>query len=144
MQYNNNMNNLDNSSSSFPKQISLFDRVGGHETFKELVHYFYEHVSEDKILRPMYEEDLAPAEERLLLFLEQFFGGPHTYSQRRGHPRLRMRHMPFTIDQAASQAWLDAMDRALARMEGKIPEAEELEMRRYFSQAANFLINTPG
>ncbi len=73
--------------------ISFYDEVGGHDTFVRLVDVFYSGVADDPVLRPMYpEEDLGPARERLTLFLEQYWGGPTTYSQERGHPRLRMRH----------------------------------------------------
>ena len=75
---------------------SFYDQVGGHETFRRLVHEFYHGVAGDPELRALYpEEDLGPAEERLRMFLEQYWGGPTTYSEQRGHPRLRMRHAPF-------------------------------------------------
>src|ERR1700746_3741554 len=81
------------------QQQTFYEQVGGEETFRRLVHRFYEGVADDPILRPMYpEEDLGPAEERLTLFLIQYWGGPTTYSDNRGHPRLRMRHAPFTVD----------------------------------------------
>lgn len=77
------------------QEQTFFEQVGGEETFRRLVHRFYEGVAEDPVLRPMYpEEDLGPAEERFALFLMQYWGGPTTYSDNRGHPRLRMRHAP--------------------------------------------------
>lgn len=80
------------------EQVTFYEAVGGEETFHRLVHRFYQGVASDPELRAMYpEEDLGPAEERLRLFLIQYWGGPTTYSQRRGHPRLRMRHVPFVI-----------------------------------------------
>ena len=88
--------------------------MGGAEFFEALVHHFYEGVAADPVLRAMYpEEDLAPAERRLRLFLTQYWGGPTTYSDERGHPRLRMRHNPYVIDDDARDRWLDAMRAAL-------------------------------
>ena len=79
--------------------LSFYDEVGGHDTFVRLVDVFYRGVADDEVLRPMYpEEDLGPAAERLTLFLEQYWGGPTTYSERRGHPRLRMRHAPYHVN----------------------------------------------
>ena len=89
---------------------SFYDQVGGHETFQKLVHAFYVGVAGDPPLREIYpEEDLGPAEDRLRMFLEQYWGGPTTYSQERGHPRLRMRHAPFAIGPAERDAWLSHM-----------------------------------
>src|SRR5215831_16606069 len=86
---------------------TFYDAVGGEETFRRIVGRFYEEVAKDEMLRALYpEEDLGPAEERLRMFLMQYWGGPHTYSDQRGHPRLRMRHMPFTIGEAERDAWL--------------------------------------
>jgi hemoglobin len=80
------------------QEVTFYEAVGGEETFRRLVHRFYEGVAADPLLRPLYpEEDLGPAEERLRLFLIQYWGGPRTYGERRGHPRLRMRHVPFRI-----------------------------------------------
>jgi hemoglobin len=77
---------------------SFYDQVGGHETFRKLVHEFYRGVASDPPLRALYpEDDLGPAEERFRMFLEQYWGGPTTYSEQRGHPRLRMRHHPFKV-----------------------------------------------
>ncbi len=77
---------------------TFYDEIGGFETFRTIVSKFYEGVAQDEVLRPLYpEEDLGPAEERFLLFLVQYWGGPTTYSDRRGHPRLRMRHAPFAV-----------------------------------------------
>ncbi len=92
-------------------------------------------------LRPMYpEEDLGPAADRLRSFLVQYWGGPATYSEQRGHPRLRMRHAPFVIDAGARDAWLEHMDAALTAMD---PEpAVDTAMREYFSMAATHMVNT--
>lgn len=89
---------------------TFYDAVGGEPTFRRIVARFYALVAEDEILRPLYpEEDLGPAEERLRLFLIQYWGGPATYSQLRGHPRLGMRHIPFGIARSQRDAWLRAM-----------------------------------
>src|ERR671936_2629600 len=88
-------------------QRSFYDEVGGHDTFHTIVSRFYALVREDEILRPLYPEDeLDAAEERLRMFLEQYWGGPRTYSDTRGHPRLRMRHAPFAVTPGAAQRWL--------------------------------------
>lgn len=118
----------------------LFERVGGMPFFTELVAGFYRGVASDPILRPMYEdEDLGPASERLALFLAQYWGGPHTYSETRGHPRLRARHMPFVIDATARDAWLLHMLEALEAIE--VGENERAELRGYMLSAAEFLVN---
>ena len=89
---------------------TFYDAVGGHETFVALVRRFYEGVAADPPLRALYpEEDLGPAEERLRMFLEQYWGGPTTYSEQRGHPRLRMRHAPFAVTPEMRDRWLTHM-----------------------------------
>lgn len=124
------------------EQQTFFEQVGGEPTFRRLVHRFYQGVAEDPLLRPMYpEEDLGPAEERLALFLIQYWGGPRTYSERRGHPRLRMRHQPFPVTRAAHDAWLRHMRDAVDSLE-LAPEHEE-QLWRYLVFAAGSLINTP-
>ncbi|NBM15572.1 globin [Streptomyces sp. GC420] len=123
------------------QEQTFFEQVGGEPTFRRLVHRFYQGVAEDPLLRPMYpEEDLGPAEERLVLFLIQYWGGPRTYSERRGHPRLRMRHAPFTVDQAAHDAWLKHMRVAVEEL-GLSPEHEQ-QLWHYLSFAAGSMINT--
>ena len=99
-------------------EYNFYEAVGGHATFVKLVDVFYDGVAEDPLMRPMYpEEDLGPAKERLLMFLEQYWGGPRTYGEQRGHPRLRMRHMPFQVTPAARDAWLGHMrDRKSTRL----------------------------
>jgi hemoglobin len=97
---------------------TYFELVGGHETFRRLVAEFYRGVADDPVLRPLYpEEDLAGAQQRLTMFLEQYWGGPRTYSEQRGHPRLRMRHAPFAIGERERLAWLAHMRRALDALE---------------------------
>src|SRR5690606_36988857 len=118
------------------------EAVGGEETFRRLVHRFYQGVAEDPVLRPLYpEEDLGPAEERLLLFLIQYWGGPNTYSRQRGHPRLRMRHAPFVIGEREREAWLRHMRDAVDELE----LAEDLErmLWDYFTMAARSMVNSP-
>ncbi len=89
---------------------SFYDAIGGEPTFRRIVARFYAQVATDDVLRALYpEEDLGPAEDRLALFLMQYWGGPPTYSQQRGHPRLRMRHHPFKIGPGERDAWLRAM-----------------------------------
>ena len=93
---------------------SFYDEVGGHDTFVRLVEVFYAGVAEDPVLRPMYPEaDLGPAADRLRMFLEQYWGGPTTYGEQRGHPRLRMRHMPFHVNPDARDRWLAHMRAAV-------------------------------
>lgn len=121
----------------------LYDKIGGEKAFRRIVDRFYEGVAADPILRAMYpEQDLAPAAERLRKFLIQYWGGPHTYSDERGHPRLRMRHMPFAIGSAARDAWLKNM-RAALDAEQLAPELDE-QLWAYLSMAAESLRNVPG
>ena len=97
---------------------SFYEAVGGEETFSRLVHRFYQGVAEDPVLRPVYPaKDLGPAEEHLRLFLIQYWGGPRTYDELRGHPRLRMRHARFAIGEAERDAWLRHMREALDELE---------------------------
>ncbi|MGW4808421.1 globin [Kitasatospora sp. NPDC004272] len=122
---------------------TFYDQVGGEATFRRLVHLFYRGVAQDELLRPMYpEEDLGPAEERFALFLMQYWGGPRTYSERRGHPRLRMRHAPFTVDRAAHDAWLKHMRAALDEL--ALPAEADHELWSYMTYAAASMINTAG
>jgi hemoglobin len=120
-------------------QASLYERVGGMPFFEALVAAFYRGVAQDPILRPMYEDDLAPSAERLTLFLAQYWGGPRLYSESRGHPRLRARHMPFVIDAAARDAWLANMLAALDQQ--AVGQQEGAELRRYMLSTAEFLMN---
>jgi hemoglobin len=119
----------------------LYDRIGGHETFVKLVDEFYRGVAADAELRALYpEDDLAPAAERLRMFLEQYWGGPHTYSDTRGHPRLRIRHAPFPVTPDMRDRWLTHMNAALDSLD--LPEPELDEFRDYVSRAAAFMINS--
>lgn len=122
-------------------QQTFYEAVGGEETFRRLVHRFYQGVAQDPVLRPMYpEENLGPAEERLTMFLMQYWGGPRTYSEQRGHPRLRMRHMPFTVNQEAHDAWLGHMRVALEELE--LPAEYQEQLWNYLFYAAGTLINS--
>ena len=119
----------------------FFTRAGGEQTFRSLVDRFYAGVAMDPLLRPLYpEEDLGPAEERLRMFLEQYWGGPTTYSQERGHPRLRMRHFPFKVDPPARDAWLRHMRDAIDELE--LPPLYEAELWDYLERAAYSMVNT--
>jgi hemoglobin len=118
---------------------TIYQAVGGLDIFHRLVDAFYRGVETDPLLRPMYPADLAESREHLALFLAQYFGGPGTYSERRGHPRLRMRHLPFKIDTAARDAWLRHMRAAVE--ETALPEPARGVMLTYFAQVADFLVN---
>lgn len=121
----------------------MHDAVGGEEFFAELVERFYRGVATDLLLRPLYPDDLTAPKRHLALFLQQYWGGPGTYSEQRGHPRLRARHVPFVIGEAERDAWLSHMARALASLVEERGLAPELEARMlgYFADAADFLVN---
>ncbi|MQY06362.1 Group 2 truncated hemoglobin GlbO-like protein [Actinomadura sp. RB68] len=124
------------------QQVTFYEAVGGEETFRRLVHRFYQGVADDPLLRPLYpEEDLGPAEERLRLFLIQYWGGPNTYNQLRGHPRLRMRHVPFVIGEAERDAWLRHMREAVDEL--ALPEQLDKMLWDYFTMAAHSMVNAP-
>ena len=119
---------------------TFYDAVGGHETFVQIVHRFYEQVADDPVLRPLYpEEDLGPAEERLRMFLEQYWGGPRTYSEERGHPRLRMRHAPFAIGPLERDAWLRCM--RVAVDEARLDPERHRQIWEYMEMAAMSMMN---
>jgi hemoglobin len=119
---------------------TLYDRAGGTPFFEALVGRFYDGVAEDPVLRPVYPEpDLAGARHRLTLFLIQYWGGPATYDQERGHPRLRMRHAPFAIGPVERDRWLVHMRAAVAELAPSADVAAELE--RYFAMAAEAMRN---
>lgn len=127
--------------SPHPEQISFYEAVGGHETFVRLVDRFYEGVAEDPELRPMYpEEDLTGARHRLCTFLEQYWGGPKTYGEERGHPRLRMRHAVFPVSPSARDAWLRQMRHALDSLD--LAPLHEQTLWDYLERAAHSMINT--
>jgi len=124
---------------------TFYEQVGGAKTFEALTARFYAEVAEDELLKPMYpEEDLGPAERRLRMFLEQYWGGPHTYSDERGHPRLRMRHVPYVIGPLERDAWLRCMTIAVASIPDDVLDAEHRKaLTDYFEMAANSLMNAP-
>jgi hemoglobin len=129
------------SPSPSPPGASFYDAVGGHDTFTRIVSGFYARVPQDPLLRELYPQDALPqAEEHLLLFLEQYWGGPTTYSDRRGHPRLRRRHAPFRIGPAARDAWLARMRESL----DEVGLADDLDrvLWDYLTMAAYQLVNT--
>jgi hemoglobin len=119
----------------------FFERAGGEQTFRLLVQRFYAGVAMDPLLRPLYpEEELEPAADRLALFLIQYWGGPGTYSQTRGHPRLRMRHAPFVIGAAERDAWLRHMRAALDSLD--LPEDVAIPLWDYLQMAAESMRNS--
>jgi hemoglobin len=121
--------------------VSFYEQVGGMPTFRRLVDAFYRGVANDDVLRPMYpEEDLGPASERLTLFLAQYWGGPATYSEQRGHPRLRMRHVPFHVDPDARDRWLAHMRTAVDEL--ALPPILEAPLWDYLQRAAYAMVNT--
>ena len=121
---------------------SVFELAGGEETFRLLVRRFYAAVAADPILRAVYpEEDLSGATERLTLFLIQYWGGPATYSERRGHPRLRLRHQPFAIGRRERDAWLRHMTEAVTSM--PLAPAVSKALLDYFDTASTAMINRP-
>ena len=126
-------------------ETSLYEQMGGAATFEPLVEAFYRGVAADPVLRPMYPDaDLAPAKRRLLMFLSQYWGGPRTYSDERGHPRLRMRHAPFPVDLAARDRWLGHMRAALATIPDEQLSAPLREqLWGYLEMAAHSMVNTP-
>jgi len=120
---------------------TFYQAVGGHEAFVRLVDRFYAGVAADPVLRPMYPPgDLGPAAERLRLFLEQYWGGPTTYSDRRGHPRLRMRHASFKVDPDARDRWLTHMREAVTSL--ALPPILESTLWDYLERAAWSMVNT--
>lgn len=120
---------------------TFYDQVGGEATFRFIVSRFYAEVAKDELLRPIYpEEDLGPAEERLRLFLMQYWGGPKTYSENRGHPRLRMRHAPFKIGPAERDAWLRCM--RIAVDEAGLQPQQRDQLWQYMEMAAQSMVNS--
>ena len=123
------------------QEVSFYDAVGGEDTFRRLVDEFYAGVADDPVLRPLYPEaDLGPAADRLRMFLIQYWGGPGTYSQQRGHPRLRMRHAPFKVGPTERDAWLGHMRKAVDSL--GLPPDQESTLWDYLERAAFFMVNT--
>ncbi|MGH3497401.1 MAG: globin [Nocardioidaceae bacterium] len=123
------------------QQETFYDAIGGHDTFVTIVARFYQGVAGDEVLRALYpEQDLGPAERRFRMFLEQYWGGPTTYSDERGHPRLRMRHAPFKVTPAAKDRWLhhfrDGLDAA------QLSPEHDAQFWDYVTHAAQFMVNS--
>jgi hemoglobin len=120
---------------------TFYDEIGGMETFETIVSVFYAGVATDPVLRPLYpEQDLGPAEVRFRLFLAQYWGGPTTYSDERGHPRLRMRHAPFAVTPEAKDRWLVHFRAGLDAAD-LTPEQDQ-RFWEYVTHAAQFMVNT--
>lgn len=123
--------------------LSVYDAVGGMPFFDELVDRFYKRVAVDLLLRPIYPNDLAGPKRHLALFLAQYWGGPTTYSDERGHPRLRMRHAPFVIGEAERDAWMRHMGAALDSLveEHDIHPSVEARLFDHFTMTAEAMVN---
>jgi hemoglobin len=120
---------------------TFYDEIGGEPTITAIVAAFYRGVAGDEVLRPLYpEEDLGPAEERFRTFLMQYWGGPTTYSDRRGHPRLRMRHAPFAVTPVAKEHWLAHFRAALDEV--GLPPEQDAQFWDYVTHAAQFMVNS--
>lgn len=120
---------------------TFYDDIGGSPTIRTIVKRFYAEVAEDEVLRPMYPEaDLAGAEHRFAMFLEQYWGGPTTYSDQRGHPRLRMRHAPFEVTPTARDHWLTHFRSGLDAAD--LTPEQDTQFWDYVTHAAQFMINT--
>jgi hemoglobin len=131
---------MSETSRSEPAARSVYDEVGGAATFRTLVARFYAGVREDPVLRPLYPaDDWNGAETRLRMFLEQYWGGPRTYSQQRGHPRLRMRHAPFAIGEVERDAWLTHMRTAVDSLQ--LPADQDATLWGYLEMAAGSMQN---
>jgi hemoglobin len=124
---------------------SFYDEIGGAETFRTIVSRFYQLVRDDEILRPIYpEDDLDGAEQRLRMFLEQYWGGPRAYSDQRGHPRLRMRHAPFKVGPFERDAWLRCMHTAVGEIDSQtLDDAHRQVLLNYLDMAAQSMVNSP-
>jgi hemoglobin len=122
---------------------SAYEIVGGTPFFVDLVDRFYDRVAVDVLLRPLYPDDLTESRRHMVLFLQQYWGGPGTYSEERGHPRLRQRHIPFVIGEPERDAWFGHMAAALDSVvtERGTPPEIEAAMLDHFRNAADFLVN---
>ena len=120
---------------------TFYDAIGGYPTIAKIVDRFYAGVAEDEVLRPLYpEQDLGPAQERFTLFLVQYWGGPTTYGDTRGHPRLRMRHAPFAVTPLAKEHWLLHFRAGLDEV--ALPPELDAQFWDYVTHAAQFMVNT--
>lgn len=122
--------------------MTFYEAIGGHATIKLIVDTFYEGVAADEELRLMYpEQDLGPAAHRFTMFLEQYWGGPTTYNEQRGHPRLRMRHAPYEVTPHARDLWLGHFRAGLDK--AALTPEHDAEFWTYIQHAATFMVNTP-
>lgn len=120
---------------------SFYEQIGGHATFDRMVRRFYEGIKSDPVLSPMYpEDDMEGAIWRLRSFLEQYWGGPTTYSEQRGHPRLRLRHQPFKVNPEAKERWLAHMEVAVDELE--LSPLHRTTLWDYLERAALSMVNT--
>jgi hemoglobin len=127
--------------SASPDDQTFYDEIGGYPTIAKIVERFYEGVAGDDVLRPLYpEEDLGPAAERFTLFLVQYWGGPTTYSDTRGHPRLRMRHAPFAVTPKARDHWLLHFRAGLDA--ANLTAEQDAKFWDYVTHAAQFMVNS--
>jgi hemoglobin len=122
-------------------ETTLYEQVGGEEFFERLVDGFYRGVEHDDLLRAMYPTDLTESKRHLTLFLIQYWGGPSTYAQERGHPRLRMRHAPFRITKQARDAWITAMNASLSGVRGELSDEQFADLTSYFDMASSQMRN---
>ena len=122
-----------------PQGKTVYDQIGGDEAFRRLVDAFYARVEHDPVLRPLFPAELDEGKEHQVLFLSQYWGGPARYAEQRGHPRLRMRHHPFSIGQQERDAWVGHMLAAIDEV--GIPEPARSQMIEYFERAGTFMIN---
>ncbi len=122
-----------------PRSTTIYELVGGTPWFEGLIDRFYDAVDTDPVIRHMYPDDLTESRQHMVGFLQQYFGGPTTYSEERGHPRLRMRHAPFVIAQPERDAWLGHMIAAVQA--GDLPAELETEINQYFEMASTHMIN---
>jgi len=132
---------------STSEEISLYEAVGGMPFFERLVDAFYEGIVTDEVLLPLYpDDDLPGARHRLTLFLAQYWGGPHTYMEERGHPKLRMRHMPFHVGPLERDRWLVHMAAAIEKVCAEVdaPDGVDETLMGYFGPAAEHLRNDTG
>lgn len=118
---------------------TIYAQLGGDPVFQRLVDVFYSFIENDPLLRPLFPTELEPGKRWQFLFITQLFGGPARYTQERGHPRLRLRHMPYSIDRQVRDRWLGHMLAAIDQV--GIPEPARSEMREYFERSSRFMIN---
>jgi hemoglobin len=123
------------------QEQTFYDAIGGFPTIAKIVDVFYAGVADDEVLRPLYpEQDLGPAQERFTLFLVQYWGGPTTYNETRGHPRLRMRHAPFAVSPKAKDRWLLHFRAGLDA--ANLSPEQDAQFWDYVTHAAQFMVNT--